>query len=337
MTDTVFVTGGTGHLGRSLLPLLAQSGFRVRTLTRRPQDHAWLQALPNVEIISGAVEDAALMNKAVVGCRYVIHAAGLFSFWGLAGDFNQTNLKGTQNVLNAAVAAGVEKFIHISTVVVIGTPQRGRVIDESYPPAPVDPYQVSKYEGECAVLAAHRDHGLAAVVLRPGAFYGPHSRYAFNRLFIEDPLKGIRLQVNGGRNLTFPIYVGDVARAAILALTQGIPGERYNLSNPPITHKAVNRIVSEEAGIPRWRINVPNGALVILARAWEAISRLTRIEPYYPINLRTYVFYDWNVSSEKARVGLGFQPISFAEGVRHTLAWYHQIGLWKGKHTPAPR
>lgn len=326
--QTVFVTGGTGHLGHSLLPLLISSGYRVRALTRRPHSHPWLHDL-GVEVIAGDVENEALIYEAIQGCQHVVHAAGLFSFWGKQQQFERTNVLGSANVMTAALRSGIEKFIHISTVVVVGSPLPGRIVDETHPTAPVDPYQRSKLKGEQLALKHYREHGLPVVVLRPGAFYGPHSRYAFNRLFIEDPLKGIRIQVHGGKRITFPVYIGDVATGIRSALLKGNSGEVYNLCGETLTHREANRIVSEEANISKFRFNVPGWSMVALAHAWTALSEYTRVEPYYPLNMRSYVFNNWRVTSEKAARELDFKPISFREGVRCTLKWYREVGFWK--------
>lgn len=327
--DSVFVTGGTGHLGRSLLEALITAGYAVRVLTRDPARHPWLCDL-NVDVITGNVEAGDSFERALAGCRYVIHAAGRFSFWGTPESFARTNVQGTQHMLDAAKRAGVERFIQVSTVAVIGDPEPGRVVDEDHPPRPADPYQRSKLEGERLALQFARTHGLPVIVLRPGAFYGPGGRYAFNRLFIEDPLKGLRIQVQGGRRVIFPAYVGDVAAGIVAALVAGRPGETYNLSGASISHREANRIVSEEAGISPFRLSVPGWSMIALAAIWTALSRLTRVEPYYPINLRSYVFNDWVVSSQKARDELDFQPIDFREGVRRTLSWYRQQGILRG-------
>ncbi|MBX3085167.1 MAG: NAD-dependent epimerase/dehydratase family protein [Anaerolineae bacterium] len=324
----IFVTGGTGFLGHSLLPMLVQQGYHVRALTRHPERSAWLHPL-GVEIVQGDVEDEALIQQAVEGCQYVIHAAGRFSFWGKREQFEQTNVIGSRHVMQAAVNAGVEKFIHISTVVVVGTPLPDLLVDETHPTHPVDPYQRSKLRGEQVALDYFHDHKLPVVVLRPGAFYGPHGRYAFNRLFIEDPIKGLRIQLNNGRYITFPVYTGDVAASAINALKLGKAGEVYNICGETMTHHQANDIVSEEAGISRFRLNVPGWSMIALAYVWTALSEYTHIEPYYPLNLRSYVFNYWRVSSEKAKRDLNFQPISFRDGVRATLDWYYREGIVK--------
>jgi len=329
-SPTIFVTGGTGFLGRNLLPLLVAEGYRVRALTRHPADHPWLNAL-GVEVITGDVEDQHVISCAVEGCRYVVHAAGRFSFWGKREQFEHTNVEGSANVMQAALTAGVEKFVHISTIVVVGNPLPDRIVDETHPTNPVDPYQRSKLKGEQLALQFHRDHGLPVVILRPGAFYGPYGRYAFNRLFFEDPLKGLLIQVDKGSLITFPAYIGDVAASIVAALRKGRPGEVYNICGDPLTHVEANHIVSDEAGITHFRINVPGWSMIALAHLWTALSEYTRVEPYYPLNLRSYVFNNWRVSSDKARRELGFSPISFREGARRTLAWYRQIGVWKGR------
>jgi dihydroflavonol-4-reductase len=326
--ETIFVTGGTGFLGRNLLPLLVERGYCVRALTRHPADHTWLNTL-GVEPIAGDVEDEEIVRYGVQDCQYVIHAAGRFSFWGNREQFERTNVQGSANVMKAALEAGVKKFIHISTIVVVGTPLPDRIVDETHPTNPIDPYQRSKLKGEQLALQYHHDHGLPVVILRPGAFYGPWGRYAFNRLFFEDPLKGLLIQVNKGTHITFPAYIGDVAASSLAALDKGRPGEVYNICGETMTHHEANHIISDEAGITHFRINVPGWSMTALAYLWTMLSEYTGVEPYYPLNLRSYVFNNWRVSSEKARQELDFNPIPFREGVRRTLAWYREAGIWK--------
>src|SRR5690606_13602801 len=97
----IFVTGGTGFLGRHLIPKLCQAGYKLRVLTRTPEKHHWLKRYPNLEIIRGDVATGDGLD-AIQGCEHVIHAAGLFSMWSGAGDFEETNALGTENLLRAA-------------------------------------------------------------------------------------------------------------------------------------------------------------------------------------------------------------------------------------------
>ncbi len=333
----LLITGATGFLGRNLCPSLVRQGYRLRALVRPASDHAFLRSL-GVELAWGDVRDPEAVDRAVEGCWAVVHAAAKFRFWGDPAEFRAVNVEGTHNVLEAAVRTGVERFVHISTVVVVGRPPEGEVITEETPCRPGDPYQRSKLEAERLALAYHRDHGLSVVVLRPGAIYGPWGRYAFNRLFFEDPLvRGLAFRVHSGRHITFPVFVGDVVRAVKAALHRGRPGEVYNLCGQCVTHREVGEAIERVLGRSvRW-IPVPAWGMIALARVWTWLSRLTRREPHYPLGLYPYVFYDWRVSAEKARRELGFDPTPLEEGVRRTLAWYQEMGLLETKTTETRR
>lgn len=328
--DKILVTGATGFLGHNLVTHLVEQGYTVRALVRATSDTRHLGAL-GVELVLGDVREAASVNAAVIGCRYVVHGAGLFRFWGNVRDFERTNAEAAAYVLEAARRHGVEKLVHISTVVVVGTPPPGQIIDETTPCHPADPYQRSKLDGENLVRMFHKTTRVPAVILRPGAFYGPWGRYAFNRLFFEDPLKGLLIQVHRGQRLTFPVFAPDVARVIVSALKDGRPGEVYNVSGDPLTHRQVNQIVSRLAGLPRFRLNIPARSMLALAGWMTRQSERTGREPYYPLNLANYVFNDWNISSAKARAELGFIPTPFEEGACQTLDWYASSGLFRGR------
>ncbi|MCZ7667190.1 MAG: hypothetical protein M5U34_08230 [Chloroflexi bacterium] len=167
-------------------------------------------------------------------------------------------------------------------------------------------------------------------MLRPGAFYGPWGRYAFNRLFFEEPLRGWRIKVNGGRHITFPVYALDVVQSIMLALVNGRSGQVYNICSQSLDHNSVNNIISDLAGISRWRFNFPTWSVLALAKSWTALSRYTGREPFYPINMAPYVFQDWPISTQKAETELGFQPTPFTSGAAATLDWYRQQGYCKG-------
>jgi dihydroflavonol-4-reductase len=333
--DCVLVTGATGFLGHSLVKELVGAGYSVRALVRATSDTAQLQEL-GVELCVGDLHDPDSVNAAVEGSTYVVHAAGLFRLWGAARGFERTNVAGTANVLEAAARHSVAKLVHVSTAAVAGSPRPGQVIDEATPCLPVDAYQRSKLDGENLVRLFQQSTRLPAVILRPGAFYGPWGHYAFNRLFFEDPLRGLLIQVHWGQRLTFPVFVPDVARVILAALQSGRPGEVYTFAGESISHRQVNQVVSQLAGIAPWRVNVPAGLMLALAGWQSRRAERTGREPYYPPGLATYVFHDWQVSSAKARAELGFAPIAFEEGARQTLEWYRSQGVLR-RELRAPR
>jgi nucleoside-diphosphate-sugar epimerase len=115
----------------------------------------------------------------------------------------------------------------------------------------------------------------------------------------------------------------------VAALHAGRPGEVYNVSGESLPHRAVNGVVSRLAGLPGLRVNVPAAAMLAWARWSTAQAERTGREPYYPVNLASYVFHDWPVSSAKARAELGFTPTAFEDGARETLEWYWATGVFR--------
>lgn len=322
----LLLSGATGFLGHHLIPHLVQAGYPVRALVRPSSDTRFLQALGVELAVVPDIADETAVTLAMQGCQQVIHAAGQFRFWGKLPDFWHTNVRGTLAMLNAANAAGVQRFIHISTMALVGkTPNT--LIDETVPCLPLDFYQRTKLEAEKLALAYHRFRGLPVIVLRPGWYYGPWGRYAFNRLNFEEPLRGWRIKVDGGRNVLCPVFVSDVAQAAHRALTRGRAGEIYNVSGHSLSHNEINAIISDLAGISSWRMPIPRFMVLNLARVWTAVSRYTGREPFYPINLAPYVFQNWRVSIAKAAAELDFVPTPFAQGAQETLEWYWQQGI----------
>jgi dihydroflavonol-4-reductase len=287
---------------------------------------AFLQAL-GVEIARGDVRDPASVRAAMADCRAVIHAAARFRLWGPPELFEEINLWGTRNVLASAHALEVKRFIHVSTIIVVGPQPPGTIITEDAPygPYPGDNYARAKMGGERLALS-YAEVGLPVVVLRVGALYGPWGHYAFNRLFFEEFLHGWRVQVHRGRHVIFPCYVGDAALAIEAALKRGRIGQVYNVSGRSISHRQANETVSRLAGRSSWRLNVPGAVMINFARLLEFVSLFTKREPFYPLNLVPYVFEDWQVCSDKAKRDLGFEPVSFEEGARRTLEWYRSIG-----------
>ncbi len=318
----ILVTGGTGFLGRHLIPAICRAGYNARVLTRYPDENGWLKRYSCLEVVQGDLRDAASVAAAVEGCDYVIHAAGLFRFWGDAREFDKINVTGTENMLAAAVKAGVKRFLYVSTVAVVGYPDPDGVVDETHPVSPADPYQMSKLRSEQAVMHYHHEHHIPVIILRPGAYYGPLGEYAFNRLFFKDPMRGVIMQISGGRYIIFPAYIADVAQGVVQALDRGQVGEIYNLCGDWITHKEAFDIVCEEANL-RWpRLRIPGWLGILTSQFLTTLATITRREPFWPINLRSYVYNYWRVSSEKAQRELGFEPTDFREGARRTIAWY---------------
>jgi nucleoside-diphosphate-sugar epimerase len=117
------------------------------------------------------------------------------------------------------------------------------------------------------------------------------------------------------------VYVPDVAVAAADALAKARTGQLYNICGRPYTHNQVNDIASRLLGISPRRWDAPKWLMLTLAWLMEQAARISGREPFYPLNLRHYVFNDWNVTSEKAIRELGFTPTSLEEGLAATVNW----------------
>jgi len=324
----VFVTGATGFLGKAVVAELLRRGYQVRIFVRPSSEITFFQELDGVEIAVGDILDLASIERAIRGCNAVVHAAAYFRFWGRAEAFTNTNVRGTENLFQAATNQQVRRVILISSIAVIGTPEPNQIITETTLPKPVDPYQNSKWRSEQVAQRHQEAFALEAIILRLGALYGPGGRYAFNRLFFEEFLRGWRIQVAGGQHITFPCFVEDAAQGVERAIRLGKSGEIYNICGQSLSHKNLNYLISQLAGRSSWRLNMPKPVMIGAASCLELIAKLTHREPFYPLNLKAYVFQDWMVDSSKAQRELGFQATPIEEGIRQTLEWYRSIGIY---------
>src|SRR5881392_1836430 len=153
---TVLVTGATGLLGSHLTDLLLERGQHVRVLIQRGDCVSQL-AHPHVEICRGDIGDRAALAAAVRGVDRVLHCAARTGPWGRAADYEAVNVRGLQTLVESALAAGVRRCVHVSSITVHGNDVRGAA-DETAPlrVAP-NPYSRSKIAGERLLERMIRD------------------------------------------------------------------------------------------------------------------------------------------------------------------------------------
>ena len=213
----ILLTGATGFIGRNLVKALCEEGRQdVRVLVRNPiRANALLRDLP-VEVILGDLSDPERVNSAVEGVEVVYHLAAAMG--GTWEDYRETTVRGTERMVQAALAQQVRKFIYVSSIAVYGVPARNhrRIAEDApYASGPLTDYMRSKIEAERIVLEAVRHDGLNATILRPGAVYGAGNAGRISRIGYK---AGHFFVIVGLNDIELPlVYVGNVVKALQLA------------------------------------------------------------------------------------------------------------------------
>jgi dihydroflavonol-4-reductase len=318
---TVLVTGATGFTGGHLVRSLVADGYPVRVIVRSRSRAASLPV--GVDVREADITDPVAAAAAVEGIGTIYHLAAAYREAAHREDgYRQVNVGATRNLLEAALTAGIDRFVHCSTVGVHGHIATGPATEEA-PYSPGDPYQRTKLEAELLARAYGRDQGLPITVARPTAIYGPGD----TRL-----LKMFRMIANGtfvtlgGRDINYHmVFVDDLV--AGLRLLGSHPasvgevfilgGERYYLL------KTITATIARLLGVrPPW-IRLPAAPFQVAGSLCEAVCVPLGVEP--PIYRRRVDFFTKNraFSIEKAQRLLGYEPrVSLEEGLRRTLDWY---------------
>lgn len=319
----VFLTGGTGFLGSEVARLLVARGDRVRALVRARATAGPLEDL-GVDVIDGDLSDEAALMAACYGSDAVVHAAALDEV-GVPVERREalvdTNVCGTERMLGAALAAGVKRAVHVSTVAVFGD-TGGRVADETWVRDPALPWS-SVYEETKAIAHGRAQdigaRGLATVTVQPGLVYGPGDPSAFGDLLAR--VVGGRLPVLPfpGLGVT-PVHRDDVAAGVLLALDDGTPGESYVLAGAPVRTQELVQELASIAGCAAPRLTVPTTLLRALAPVGGLVGSVLGLPP----NLRELVSSSDGVtfwaSAAKAEKELGWTSRPLRSGLAELVA-----------------
>ncbi len=326
MSDTALITGGTGCIGSNLAAELIARGFHVRILRRPSSDMSALKDV-KAEFLQGDVRDPESLRTATRGCTYVFHAAALVGFSAKHRDEQyNVNVLGTRNVIDACIASGVRRLVHVSSIAALGFPPPGTIGDERTPYSwkQRTGYKASKHLAEQEILAGV-DRGLDAVIVNPSVVIGERDIHFRGGQLVRDARRGLLLlAVKGGMNV---VYVGDVVRGMIAAAERGRKGERYILCGENMTHKEIFRRTAEIVG--RWGpvATVPTGALRLAAHAIEAVSGLLGVNPLLTGDLVANAGkFNW-YSCAKAQRELGYTFTPFDDTIRAAYRWYKENGF----------
>jgi nucleoside-diphosphate-sugar epimerase len=327
---TDLVTGATGMLGSHIAEHLVARGRRVRALVRPSSDTTFLQGL-GVELVTGNLTDADACHRAVQDVDVVYHAAAKVGDWGVWAQFQVDCIDATRTLAHAAAAAGVGRFLHVSSTSAYGHPPDGPdPIDETTPLGRGvwvwDPYTRSKVESEQLLWDIATRTGLPLTVIRPSWLYGERDRTTTVRLVSRLRLGKVPI-IGRGDNPMSAVYSGTVADAAILAAGDpGSVGAAYNITHQGrITQAEFLNLFAAAAGAPAVVRHVPYRVVFAAALLLEAQGRLLRqaqpplITRYATWLMGRYLEY----STIKAESRLGWSPApSYQESIARTIAWY---------------
>ena len=272
----VFVTGGTGLVGRHVIAALRARADPVRALARSEAAAAALRA-QGAEPVRGDLGDGRGIGESIAGSDAVVHAAAILLSGGSWNAWHAVNVRGTATIGRAAARAGA-RMVHLSSVAVYGrraTYDGGAgSVDEDFgldrPSYPGDFYARSKREAELALWRVAEETGLQAVALRPCVIYGEGDRN-FSPRVARLVRRGLAPMIGPGDNPLSVVYAGNVAAAALAALDRRDVTGPFNVTNDgAVTQRQfVERFAAGLGVRARW-IPVPLALAWNGARLWDA-------------------------------------------------------------------
>lgn len=325
-----FVTGATGFIGASIVRELLRDGHTVRVLARPGSDRANLRGL-DVEVAQGDLRDRASLDRGLCGCDLLFHAAADYRLWTPdPASMYDSNVAGTRNILEAALAAGVSRVVYTSSVGTLGNPGDGAPGAEETPVGFADmvgDYKKSKFLAE-REAEGFLPRGLPLVIVNPSTPVGPRDikPTPTGKIIVDFLNRKMPAYLDTGLNI---IDVEDCARGHLLAADKGRIGEKYILGNTNLTLREIFEILAEITGLPAPRVRLPYGPILVAGWINERISRVTGREPLIPLAgvmmAKKFMFFD----SAKAVRELGLPQRSPREALERAVDWFKVNGYVK--------
>ena len=311
---TLLVTGGCGFIGSHFIKtfLKSHSDWRVINLDKltycgNRENTRALEKISRYKFVQGDICDYALVNTLMPGAKAVVHFAAethVDRSIEKPDDFLMTNIFGTRTLLEAALKAGIERFVHISTDEVYGSLKTGEAAEDA-PMAPNSPYSASKASSDLFARAYWKTYGLPVIITRSSNNFGPNQfPEKVIPLFVTNLMENKKVPLYGnGKNRRDWIYVEDNCRAVELVFDKGKPGEIYNIG---IGHDISNLELTK---------TILSGMKV----GKEMVNRVADRPGH-----------DFRYSLEISKIRkLGFKPKwTFEKGIEQTIRWYKENPDW---------
>lgn len=322
----VLVTGGSGFVGANLVTTLLERGYEVRSFDLAPSP---LPEHPKLQVVAGNICDLDTVAAAVADIDTIIHTAAIIDLAGGAAVTDELrkrsfgiNVGGTENLITAGRAAGVQRFVYTASNSVVMGGQRIRNGDETMPYTTKfnDLYTETKVAAETLVLSQNGIGDMLTCSIRPSGIWGPGDQTMFRRLF-ESMVAGHVKALIGGKNSKLDnSYVHNLIHGFILAAQHLVPGgtapgQAYFINDgEPINMFEFARPVIEACG-QRWpRLRVPGAPIRAVMAAWQRLHfRLGIPQPPQEPGAIERLYIDNYFSIAKARRDLGYEPLFTTE------------------------
>lgn len=319
----VLLTGATGFIGAYVLRLLLQRGYPVRALRRRTSPMDLVRDVADqVEWVEGDVIDLFALEEAYQGITHVCHCAALVSF--RASDerrMMRVNVEGTANMVNFALDAGVQHFVHVSSIAALGRAANRPQLDETcaWVDSPTNTrYAVSKYLSEQEVWRAHAE-GLSAVIVNPSMVLGSGFWHVGTGRIFQQIYRGMKLYPMGQNGF---VDVRDVAQFIVLMLERGIQGERYILNAQDMLFRDLFFQIADALGVRRPFIRVTPLLAEIGWRVEWLKSQLLRTDPLLTRDSARAAMGRFSYSNQKSLSVGGFTYRPIEQTIRETAAQF---------------
>jgi NADH dehydrogenase len=290
----LLITGATGYIGQHLVARLVSQGERPRCLVRNIDKAKSILPADKVELVQGDTTQAGTVNTAMQGVDTVIHAAFVTADRKSQGVnfYNETNVNGTENVVKAAKAAGVQRIIEISG---LGTK-----------PDKPGSYMQGRYLAERAVI----ESGMNYTIIRPSVLFGKDAPFIKGLADLVKTAPVLPL-IGGGKTMFQPIFVDDVVTVIVKTLEnpQNTSGKIYTIGGPGYySFKQVFDELTKAMHKNRLQVYAPTPIIGLGAAVMEAVL------PKPPLTKAAMTLFTFDNTTDLNSVerDFGFQPTSFS-------------------------
>jgi dihydroflavonol-4-reductase len=326
----VLITGATGFIGNHVTRLCLEKGDQVRVMVMPGEDRSPLDGM-DVEFVEGNLLDPGSLRRAAQGVEQLYHLAAMFAIWTRDPDLHyKINVDGARHMMEAAMAAGVEKVVFTSSVAAIGIEDGEKRSTEetafnSWPWA--SEYILSKFISHQLVKGMVCE-GLPVTMVMPGLPFGPGDRAPTpTGTMIIRTLQGkMKNYWDGG---VCAVDVRDVAAGHVLAMEKGRIGQSYILANHEgnMTNKEFLSLIGRIAGVDNVATNEVSGKVMLrVAKLAEMWSKLTGRPPVTTYKNTMYVLQHGYVDPSKAIAELGLPQTPIETAVADSAQWFRENG-----------